>query len=98
MDIHIGKEEEFSIDSVRQNVLDKMDTIGNTMIYFEICDKRTENYHIEETCIKYVYTDESNITIDCQANVYNKKLIKLHYKKSDQNQSKIKVDWNGALN
>lgn len=84
------KEEEYSMNSVLQNILDKMDSIGNKMDttndllrdLIKVCDNRIENNHFEETCVKSVNTDESNMYYtNRQAKLFNKKLMNLHYKK-----------------
>lgn len=101
------KEEEYSINSVLQNILDKMDSIGNKMDttndllrdLIKVCDNRIENNHFEETCVKSVNTDESNMYYQSPSEVIQQEINELALQKEAiKIKQRIKVDWSRALN
>lgn len=66
-----------------------MDTIGNKMDttndllrdLIKVCDNRTENNHFEETCVKSVNTDESNMYKQSPSEVIQQKINELALQK-----------------
>lgn len=101
------KEDEYSMNSVLQNILDKMDSIGNKMDttndllrdLIKVCDNRIENNHFEETCVKSVNTDESNMYYKSPSEVIQQEINELALQKEAiKIKQRIKVDWSRALN
>lgn len=101
------KEEEYSMNSVLQNILDKMDSVGNKMDttndllrdLIKVCDNRIENNHFEETCVKSVNTDESNMYYQSPSEVIQQEINELALQKEAiKIKQRIKVDWSRALN